>query len=102
MAIDSTTVILILTNAFSLLANIMQYCYKSKCNKIDLCCGFIHIDRNIQAEQDIESGVNYHNQDNYYYPNISNKERFKKYGTNPLSTKTRRKIMSSRRRSKSF
>jgi hypothetical protein len=99
MAIDSTTVILILTNAFSLLANIMQYCYKSKCNKIDLCCGFIHIDRNIQAEQDIETGGNYHE---YYYPNISNKERFKKYGQNPLSTKTRRKIMSSHRRSKSF
>ena len=98
MPIDNTTIILILTNAFSLLANIMQYCYKSKCNKIDLCCGLIHIDRNIQAEQDIESG-NYYYQD---YPNISNKERFKKYGTNPLSVKTRRKIISSRRRSKSF
>ena len=97
MPIDNTTIILILTNAFSLLANIMQYCYKSKCNKIDLCCGLIHIDRNIQAEQDIESG-NYHE----YYPTISNKEKFKKYGTNPLSVKTRRKIMSSRRRSKSF
>ena len=39
MPIDNTTIILILTNAFSLLANIMQYCYKSKCNKINLCCG---------------------------------------------------------------
>ena len=98
MPIDNTTIILILTNAFSLLANIMQYCYKSKCNKIDLCCGLIHIDRNIQAEQDIESG-SYHE---CYYPTISNKEKFKKYGTNPLSVKTRRKIISSRRRSKSF
>ena len=98
MSIDNTTIILILTNAFSLLANIMQYCYKSKCNKIDFCCGLIHIDRNIQAEQDIESG-NYYYQD---YPNISYKERFKKYGQNPLSTKTRRKMISSRRRSKSF
>jgi hypothetical protein len=97
MPIDHTTFILIFTNAFSLLANIMQYCYKSKCNKIDLCCGLIHIDRNIQAEQDIESG-SYHD----YYPTISNKEKFKKYGTNPLSVKTRRKIISSRRRSKSF
>jgi len=97
MPIDNTTIILILTNAFSLLANIMQYCYKSKCNKIYLCCGLIHIDRNIQAEQDIESG-SYHD----YYPTISNKEKFKKYGTNPLSVKTRRKIISSRRRSKSF
>ena len=99
MPIDNTTIILILTNAFSLLANIMQYCYKSKCNKIDLCCGLIHIDRNIQAEQDIESGRSYHE---YYYPTISNKEKFKKYGTNPLSVKTRRKMISSRRRSKSF
>jgi hypothetical protein len=97
MPIDHTTIILIFTNAFSLLANIMQYCYKSKCNKINLCCGLIHIDRNIQAEQDIESG-SYHD----YYPTISNKERFKKYGQNPLSTKTRRKMISSRRRSKSF
>jgi hypothetical protein len=76
----------------------MQYCYKSKCNKINLCCGLIYIDRNIQAEQDIESG-NYYYQD---YPKISNKERFKNYGTNPLSVKTRRKIISSRQRSKSF
>ena len=97
MPIDNTTIILILTNAFSLLANIMQYCYKSKCNKIDLCCGH-NIYRNIQAEQDIESG-SYHE---YYYPTISNKEKFKKYGTNPLSVKTRRKMISSRRRSKSF
>ena len=59
--------ILILTNSFSLLANIMQFCYKSKCNQIDLCCGMVHIDRNIQAEQDIESG-SYHNPDYYYYP----------------------------------
>ena len=101
MPIDHTTIILIFTNAFSLLANIMQYCYKSKCNKINLCCGLIYIDRNIQAEQDIESG-SYHNPDYYYYPNISNKERFKKYGQNPLSIKTRRKMISSRRRSKSF
>jgi hypothetical protein len=102
MPIDHTTFILIFTNAFSLLANIMQYCYKSKCNKINLCCGMIHIDRNIQAEQDIESG-NYYYQDHYHnYPTISNKERFKKYGTNPLSIKSRRKTMSNRRRSKSF
>ena len=45
----------------------MQYCYKSKCNKINLCCGLIHIDRNIQAEQDIESG-SYHNPDYIIIP----------------------------------
>jgi hypothetical protein len=36
----------------------IKYCLKSKCNKINLCFGLIKIDRDIEAEEEIELSVN--------------------------------------------
>ena len=34
---------------------LLKYCLKSKCDKIDLCCGLIKVHRNVQIENDIDS-----------------------------------------------
>eukprot|EP01038_Epipyxis_sp_PR26KG_P010127 gene10127-13618_t len=95
MSINLPTIILIFTNIITLLTTLIQYCSKSRCSTIDLCCGAVHhIDRKPEEDDDIESqdNVNYEN-----YKKISNKEMFKRYGQNPLSKKTRKKINDMRR-----
>ena len=35
---------------------LLKYCLKSKCDKIDLCCGLIKVHRSVELENDIEIG----------------------------------------------
>jgi hypothetical protein len=30
----------------------LSYCFKSKCNDFSLCCGLVHIERDVQAENE--------------------------------------------------
>jgi len=39
---------------FALLNTIVKYCYKSKCQAFTLCCGLLKIERNIEAEKEID------------------------------------------------
>ena len=46
----------------SFLGGLCVYCLKSKCKSCTLCCGFIKIERDVQAENDqerleIENGI---------------------------------------------
>jgi len=103
MAIDITVLILILTNVFSFGANILQYCYKSKCSTINICCGLLHIERDIEREEeiDIESGQSNEIQLGNIYGNKHPKyynEKPIKFQTNPTFNNNHK----NRRRSKSF
>lgn len=42
---------------------LLKYCLKSKCDKIDLCCGLIKVHRAVEIE-DIELGQSPTNNDN--------------------------------------
>ena len=39
-----------------LISSIMKYCYRSKCETIDLCCGCLHIERNVEIEEENDIG----------------------------------------------
>ena len=53
--VDPVILILLATTVASISANIMQYCYKSKCVKINCCCGLVEIQRDIQKEEEIDN-----------------------------------------------
>ena len=54
--IDGVFFITIITLTCGFFSLVVRYCYRSKCNQIDVCC--IKITRNIQAEvqEDLELG----------------------------------------------
>ena len=60
---------LIFTNTISLITNIFQYCYQSKCSKISICCNLLEIDRDIRAEEKIDN-----NEVTFQFENIYSKQ----------------------------
>jgi len=60
--IDNVTLYGIATLAAGVLGVCIRYSFKSKCSDVGLCCGLIHIERDIEMEikaeqQELEAGV---------------------------------------------
>ena len=64
---------LIFTNTISLITNIFQYCYKSKCSKVSVCCKLIEIQRDILEEQKNDNGEMNFEFENIYFKNNNKK-----------------------------
>ena len=61
--VDNVTIYGIATLAAATMGICIRYSFKSKCSDVGLCCGLIHIERDIEmevkAEQaELEAGVN--------------------------------------------
>jgi hypothetical protein len=57
--ITDTDIVLIITILSGAITMMVKMCFKSKCDKVELCCGFLKIHREISEEkQDNESTVN--------------------------------------------
>ena len=50
---NGTDIIIIISSVCAFLLMCTRVLYKSKCKKIDLCCGLIIVDRNVDIETDI-------------------------------------------------
>jgi len=60
--VDNVTLYGIATLAAGVLGVCIRYSFKSKCSDVGLCCGLIHIERDIEMEikaeqQELEAGV---------------------------------------------
>lgn len=60
--VNNVTLYGISTLVVGLLGICIRYAFKSKCSDVGLCCGLIHIQRNIELEvqseqQELEAGV---------------------------------------------
>ena len=60
---DNTLIYGLATVFASVVVLIVRYAFKSKCVKVDLCCGFISVKRDVDAElqeehKEIELGIN--------------------------------------------
>ena len=54
---DGVTIIAIITLSIGAFGMIIKLCYKSKCSNINICCGLINIERNVEIETDIETDI---------------------------------------------
>lgn len=59
---NSTDIILFSTIMSGIIGLLLRYAFKSKCDTVNLCCGFIQIHRDIDKENetnetDIEIGI---------------------------------------------
>lgn len=52
---DDQTLIIILGISTGFLGLMLRYAFKSKCDRVNLCCGFINIHREVEQEDnDVE------------------------------------------------
>ena len=49
--ISDTDIVLIITILSGALTMMMKMCFKSKCDKVELCCGILKIHREIKEEE---------------------------------------------------
>lgn len=56
---DDQTLIIILGISTGFLGLMLRYAFKSKCDRVNLCCGFINIHREVEQEDnDVEQNNN--------------------------------------------
>jgi hypothetical protein len=56
--ITDTDIVLIITILSGALTMMVKMCFKSKCDNVELCCGFLKIHREIKEEGLDETTVN--------------------------------------------
>ena len=54
---DGVTIISLCTLIIGFMAMICKQCYKSKCSNINILYGLIHIKRNVEIENEIETDI---------------------------------------------
>ena len=52
---DNVTTLAIITIFIGAFSMLIKICYKSKCNRVDVCFGLLKIHRNVLIETEIES-----------------------------------------------
>jgi hypothetical protein len=95
---NEAILILAFTSTVSIITNVFQYCYKSKCEKINLCCGLINIDRDVNRE---DKNDQYNNTNDFEYQNIYRSKSMKRKNNNDTKIITKQPI-GNKRRSQSF